>query len=35
MAFENAIITKENDKKYGLTNTFLKYNPFDKGLPNQ
>lgn len=35
MAFENAIITKEDDEKYGLTSIFLKYNPFDKGLPNQ
>lgn len=35
MAFENAIITKEDDEKYGLTNIFLKYNPSDKGLPDQ
>ena len=35
MAFKNAIITKEDDEKYGLTNIFLKYNPFDKGLPDQ
>ena len=35
MAFENAIITKEDDEKYGLTSIFLKYNPSDKSLPNQ
>ncbi|WP_459880402.1 hypothetical protein [Campylobacter concisus] len=35
MAFENAIITKEDDEKYGLTNIFLKYNPSDKSLPDQ
>ena len=35
MAFENAIITKEDDERYGLTNIFLKYNPSDKGLPDQ
>lgn len=35
MAFENAIITKEDDKKYKLTKIFLKYNPYDKGLPDQ
>lgn len=26
MAFENAIITKEDDKKYGLSEIWLKYN---------
>ena len=35
MAFENAIITKEDDEKYGLTSIFLKYNPSDKSLHNQ
>ena len=35
MAFENAIITKEDDEKYGLTNIFLKYNPSDNVLPDQ
>ena len=35
MAFENAIITKEDDEKYGLTKMFLKYNRHDKGLPDQ
>ena len=35
MAFENVLISKENDEKYGLTNIFLKYNPSDKSLPNQ
>ena len=35
MAFENAIITKEDDERYGLTNIFLKYNPSDKSLPDQ
>ena len=35
MAFENAIITKEDNEKYGLTNIFLKYNPSDNSLPNQ
>jgi len=35
MAFENAIITKEDDEKYGLTKIFLKYNPSDNVLPDQ
>lgn len=35
MAFENAIITKEDDEKYGLTKMFLKYNRHDRGLPDR
>ena len=27
MAFENAIITKEDDEKYGLSKIYYKYNP--------
>jgi len=27
MAFENAIITKEDDEKYGLSEIYYKYNP--------
>ena len=30
MAFENVLISKENDEKYGLTSIFLKYNPSDR-----
>ena len=32
MAFENAIITKEDDEKYGLSEIFYKYNPRIKNL---
>ena len=34
MAFENAIITKEDDEKYGLSKIFYKYNPTYKTLPD-
>ncbi|WP_291938112.1 hypothetical protein [Campylobacter sp.] len=30
MAFENAIITKEDDEKYGLSKIYYKYNPYYK-----
>ncbi|WP_298787233.1 hypothetical protein [uncultured Campylobacter sp.] len=30
MAFENAIITKEDDEKYGLSEIYYKYNPYYK-----
>ena len=34
MAFENAIITKEDDEKYGLSEIYYKYNPLYKTLPS-
>ena len=35
MAFENAIITKEDDEKYGLSEIFYKYNPPYKEFINK
>ena len=35
MSFENAIITKEDDEKYGLSEIYYKYNPLYKRLPSQ
>ena len=35
MAFENAIITKEDDEKYGLSEIYYKCNPLYKTLPSQ
>ena len=34
MAFENAIITKEDDEKYGLSKLFYQFNPVYKTLPD-
>ena len=34
MAYENAIITKEDDEKYGLSEIYYKYNPLYKTLPS-
>ena len=34
MAFENAIITKEDDEKYGLSKLFYQFNPTYKTLPD-
>ena len=34
MAFENAIITKEDDEKYGLSEIFYQFNPTYKTLPD-
>ena len=33
MAFENAIITKEDDEKYGLSKIFYQYSPYYEELP--
>ena len=33
MAFENAIITKEDDEKYGLSKIFYQYSPYHEELP--
>ena len=35
MAFENAIITKDDDEKYGLSEIFYKYNPPYKEFINK
>ena len=35
MAFENAIITKEDDEKYGLSKIYYKYNPPYKDFINK
>ena len=35
MAFENAIITKEDDKKYGLSEIYYKYNPYYETFINE
>ena len=33
MAFENAVITKEDDEKYGLSEIYYKYNPYYETFP--
>ena len=35
MAFENAIITKEDDEKYGLSKIYYKYNPHYETFINE
>ena len=35
MAFENAIITKEDDEKYGLSGIYYKYNPYYETFINE
>ena len=35
MAFENAIITKEDDEKYGLSEIYYKYNPYYETFINE
>ena len=35
MAFENAIITKEDDEKYGLSKIYYKHNPPYKEFINK
>ena len=35
MAFENAIITKEDDEKYGLSKIYYKYNPYYETFINE
>ena len=35
MAFENAVITKEDDEKYGLSEIYYKYNPYYETFINE
>ncbi len=35
MAFENTIITKEDDEKYGLSEIYYKYNPYYETFINE
>ena len=35
MAFENAIITKDDDEKYGLSEIYYKYNPYYETFINE